>query len=218
MKINVNADYFRLACITASREKSRYYLQGVCLQPAPQGGVFLVSTDGARMTVLYDCKGSIEGAASVIVPAHGEEIGLILKACKPKQGEYRELVLMGDEYRPDVSVMLRGDAIASKPVRMIDGAFPDWRRALPRLKSNERGVGSYDGRYLADFAEIAGALTEGRSAPMSIAADDAMSPALVRFGVDVGFGVLMPLRSHAEDAADLPAWIHWTPGRAEIAA
>lgn len=214
MKINVNANYFRLACITASKEAARFYLQGVCIQAAPQGGVFLVSTDGHRMTVLFDCRGSIEGAESVIVPAHGEEIGLILKACKPKRDEYRELVLTGSESRPDASVIVGGDAVASKPVRMIEGAFPDWRRVVPRLKANERGIGSYDGRYLADFAEIAGALTEGRSAPMSIAADDDMSPALVRFGVDVGFGVLMPLRSHAQDAADLPAWMHWRPSDA----
>lgn len=225
MFINVNADLVRLAMITASKEQTRFYLNGVCLQPGLQGGVILVSTDGHRLTCLWDNEGEMTGAESVIFPARGDS-DMILKACKSGKNEARRLVIDGDEYRPTVSVChghesddrgLKLREIISASVQMIDGSFPDWRRVVPHMPHAGGQLGEYDAKYIADFAKIAAELGGARSNPMTISATDTISPALVTFGLANAFGVIMPLRNSGAKSDCVPDWVRSATAFAAVA-
>lgn len=48
---DVKADYLRKASLFMSSEKTRYYLKGVCLEPHPVKGAYLVATGLASFTM-----------------------------------------------------------------------------------------------------------------------------------------------------------------------
>lgn len=54
MNMTCNADLFRIAYSCVSTEETRYYLNGVHLEPHPCGGAFMVATDGHRLIVVHD--------------------------------------------------------------------------------------------------------------------------------------------------------------------
>ena len=74
--IRVNANLFRLAQMTVSTEETRYYLNGIFIQPHAVQGVLLVSTDGHRMTVIHDETGHADQSAIVRLSPEA------LKLCK----------------------------------------------------------------------------------------------------------------------------------------
>ena len=65
MTIRVNADLFKLVHAAISKEETRYYLNGVFIEPHPVGGAVLVATDGHRMLVAHDEKGEVSGSGDL---------------------------------------------------------------------------------------------------------------------------------------------------------
>ena len=57
--ITVNARLFKAASLFVSGEDTRNYIQGVCIEPHPEGAL-LVATDGRRVVAILDRKGSAE--------------------------------------------------------------------------------------------------------------------------------------------------------------
>lgn len=61
----VSADLFARAMMAISKDECRYYLQGVFVQPCPQGGALLTSTDGSWLINVRDPRGIVEGPGIV---------------------------------------------------------------------------------------------------------------------------------------------------------
>jgi DNA polymerase III sliding clamp (beta) subunit (PCNA family) len=64
----VNADLFRIVYSCVSTEETRYYLNGVHVEPHPVKGAILVATDGHRMLIAHDKDGSCSGPIIVQMP------------------------------------------------------------------------------------------------------------------------------------------------------
>lgn len=207
-RFNVNANLFRNAYAWVSKEETRYYLQGVYIQPHPVAGAFLVSTDGHGMVVVYDRTAIVDGAAIVKLTPEA------LKACKPgarETGE-RRLISSGDD-KP-VEVKLEGLTLAVSNAWKIDGTYPDWRRVCPGNLKSDAPVAHFNPTYIARMAKIGEEMESDRkkaARPMTITYNGE-GPALIHFNHPDVFGVLMPVRAMRDfDATKKPEWLDQRP-------
>ncbi|MEM1152396.1 MAG: hypothetical protein AAGI03_17955 [Pseudomonadota bacterium] len=62
---NIDATLFFMAHRFVGKCETRYNLHGVCIEPRPEGGVYMVGTDGCSMGVAYDPHGSIHERCTI---------------------------------------------------------------------------------------------------------------------------------------------------------
>lgn len=207
MDISVNADLFRSVYIAVSTEETRYYLQGVFIEPMPNGGVTMAATDGHRLLVCFDPSGAAARAAIIRLSKDA------LKACKPVKGDTRRLGVAFDAETATVWARKHEEApelpVAISPGAEIDGTFPQWRRVVPAIDGPGGQPGFFNSRYLAEMGNagegFASAAGRGRP-PMTLYQAAEGDPALIRWAsVEDAFGVLMPVR--AAPATIRPAWL-----------
>lgn len=198
---------FAAAARFMSTEAARYYLNGVHIEPGPDGGAILVAIDGHRMFVAHDQDATLDldGMASVTI-----------KPAKPKmpvayfQKGNGPLVLDGKSATLETS---KGLDISTAPI--VEGMeFPDWRRVVPasstRLELDMNGI-TFEGSYVFDFGDVAKKLG-GKYQLYPNGAD----AALVSLGRDDCFGVIMPIRA-TKGIMKVPHWIHARPDTAVAA-
>ena len=176
------ADILRAVAIACSAEETRYYLQGVSVEP-DGATAHLVATDGHRLMVAR-VEAIIPGE-KFIIPADA-----IARALKGHKAPGIELARRGDAWQ-------LGDTL----FRPIDGTFPAWNRVMPDLTAKGE-LAQFDSGYLESFRKAA-ALIGGRASHPHLHHCGA-SPALVTFsGRDDIFGLCMPRRG--DDARDATA-------------
>lgn len=238
------ADLFRACLRFVSTEETRYYLNGVLVQPHPERGVYLVATDGHRMAVVYDENGYARREA-ILRPT------LKVTEYKPtaKQGDLFITARSGagrtiaESYLNEWPVTDRGrwQDIAYDPLSVerfdamrrgvnvvteIDGSFPDWRRVVPAAWERDGQPVLLNSSYVAalvdahkDMARVCerqGAHRLARAAAMRITPAEKEGPALVQFpDADFAFFVVMPIRD--TDSRAGPAWLHVPAEAAEAA-
>lgn len=207
----ITADLFRAAAVAMSTEETRYYLNGVFVEPhATKRGITLTATDGHRLICAYDAEGTTDAPGIVNLPA------ALIKELKRSTrnrglGQRRlieitegvptitELAPLTDDQRKAKDAPAYTDRERRPIARgvepcLIDGTFPDWRRVVPRElfgKPNAPQGYSFNAYYLGSFATAAGALWdhENDASPrekeagvgISLYATDPGAPALIRF-------------------------------------
>ena len=203
MTFNVNADLFRAAAVLVTKEETRYYLQGVCIEPCPLGGVTLTATDGHRLFTAHDKEGEADRTYIVKLDRAA------LKECKASRSEsHPRRVILTEEGGP-VSIAHSGneETIYHLAVNweIKDATFPDWRRVIPRHGNGDTPVFDwYNPDYLASCAEIAGILCDGLKV-VRVCSIQQGSPALITFGGQPydAVGVLMPARGERDAKIDI---------------
>lgn len=223
MLIQINADYFHRLSTVASKEDTRYYLNGICIRPHWDQGAFLIATDGHRLGMYHDESALVdfEGAARSSVTGQGEiilscrENKDFVKNCKParKDPSPRVVRITGDtESTAQVSVGFYSaecdefTPIATFPSLLIDGVFPDVNRIIPTLDQDQPSFSVFNAKYLGDFAAFT--LNRGKGC-ISIMANDPGSPAIVKTDDLSFFGVIMPMRGPDRQIyVDHPSWMH----------
>lgn len=211
--INVDANLFRLVYTTVSTEETRYYLNGVHIEPHPTAGAILVSTDGHRATIAYDHSGVCDRHVIIQLPKGA------LSRCKPvKDAQLRLLVdpVAGsatinevvESRDPAVEPTLK--SLATEHGVLIDGTFPDWRRILPSKEEKPAKVKPtfFNPHYLKEWAAIGIEITKtiGGSGAIRVSLTDGASPSVIRWvGCDSIFGVQMPIRR--PDIGFLPPFV-----------
>lgn len=197
-KIEVNAVLFRAANEFTSNEDTRYYLQGVYVQPHPEKGALLTATDGHRLICIHDETGECSEAAIVIVESNLAGIKI-------------------DKKKPDAIPRLRLDAdghvivgtYRSLESAIIDATYPDYARVLlPVVKALQKGVfapASFRHDYLLGFSRVADTIGSDKKAIRLISTAES-EPALILFeGAPHAFGILMPMRANCQNG--MPAWM-----------
>lgn len=142
----------------------RYYLNGIYVEKAERGGVYLVATDGHTMAVVHDATGSIEGAGNCIFSV---EPGLATAAkATAKRGNvlvpYRVCI---ENNRVKVACPGTDLELFIQPGKcIVEGKFPDWKNILPKdFSLLKDGLSSplINAVYLARFAKIVSARFSG---------------------------------------------------------
>lgn len=213
--VAVRADLVERCVPFVSGDIVRYYLNGVCAEPHPDGGVMLVATDGHRLLCVHDAQGRANGTWICRVPAalkrHAVALRRERRAASPGRrgpadraaqddwyvfdGARVHLVRAPEESRPNAHAARR-DAALTLACPPIDGVYPNWTAVVPDPAGYGGGHAAFNARYVADFARVAPdpAITLFLKGPDH--------PAIVRFDrAPEMFGLLMPMRGLL---ADLP--------------
>lgn len=190
MIIKTNAVLLAAAASLAAVNDVRYYLNGVCIEPAPQGGVLLIGCNGHALVCIHDANGYADDTYIVKPPKRAK---------------------LGKKTAPEVEIDERGAHFAdgvTVPAERIFGRFPDWRAIVPKTVSNEPAA--FNGDYVRDFARVS--MSFGFKQPFCMVRPNGGAAALVQFDAKVpAFGVLMPAGMNARDPSDLPIQINDTP-------
>ena len=186
--VTLPVDLLKAALVCCSTEETRYYLNGVCIQPSGH----IVSTDGHRLF-----------AGRLLGPWVEEDIIIPLATIKKALTGYKGTEIDLSDWRKAGRPCSLGD-ITFTPV---DGTFPDWKRILPTGEGREYtpdpdrpedapGRIQFNPAYYGDLAKISKVLT-GSPTSIHVHVWTASSPAGVSFaGRDDVLCVLMPIRSN----------------------
>lgn len=213
--ITVDAELFRLAHMFVSKEETRYYLNGVFIESGPDGGAIAVATDGHRMFVTFDEKGSATAPAIVKLPRFA------VAQCKaPAMFSARRVVIIDTEAnsatirqitpgrkKPDPETV--EDILTAHKV-VIDGTYPDWRRVVPaeEMVKTNTSFSNFNPTYLKDWGTVGAELAKmrGMASAISIQSANGDDPCLIRWaGFPNVVGVQMPMRGDVP--AGIPAFI-----------
>jgi hypothetical protein len=209
-RCNINAAVFARAVIAQSTEETRYWLNGVYVEPAPNGGALLVATNGHILVCLHDPDALVAGAGIVNLPP------ALLKACKPSRRA------------PGPRLEIENDTASVAGLQcakvLIDGSFPDYRRIIPRDLDPAAGVlDQFDPVNV--LAPLAKALSPGGHVnALRLIAPKKRNPGgwnpCLALGYDpAGFGVAMPVTDKGVIRRDdVPAWFTAAPTSAAVTA
>jgi len=186
----INIKLLKAAAIAVSKEETRYYLNGVCLQADEKNGVIFVATDGHRLLAFRQSETYEGEALNVIIPND------IIAAIKlNKKIDDGELTRDGDKWTLEYSCF-------SVYFKMIGGDFPDWRRFVPSECDGKPAA--FNPKYYGDFEKVAKILE--RTGSCIQISYNGEGPSLIGFGDDVdGFGVIMPYRTRINEL-NKPDW------------
>lgn len=219
----IKADYLHRLRSFVSKEKTRYYLGGVCIQSAPSGGAFLIATDGHILGVFHDDSAIVSPEHEGAIIQLSTEFVRALKATRKDSGP-RFVHLQAQTATIRIThdrvseIGSEEDALVlSSPSQtfaqiLIDGTYPDWRRAVPLEPSHPEGFPSYNANYLGAFKEC----SNSKSAPIRLYSQDEETAAIVKTDRADFLGVLMPVRAAnaGVDGEILPAWLETPKAKA----
>lgn len=227
MTIRVNAELFRLAYAAVSKEETRYYLNGVRVEPHPEKGAILVSTDGHRMVCVHDPDAQIDEAAIVKLPPFA------LALCAAKKGRglgvdrailtvdvQAQTATVAHEHSNKEGVTDKSEPLVSAHRVIIEGTFPDWRRVTPKGPFEAASNVAFNSKLLAELGAFGNKLPDksyGNAMYLlrQTGPEDG-GPVVIRWaGIHSVFAVLMPMRAEIETS--LPSFLT-TEAAAAVAA
>lgn len=190
----LNLRVLAAASLFASKDETRYYLNGVCLEIEERGTTY-VATDGHRIfayreDILPDEKPN-ETLGTFIVPtAH----------CKHFKLNKDDLGLAS--IFQEFGRLTLAYGFVDVRFNPIDGAFVAWRRAIPPATTGTHG--QFNLTLLADFQKVATAL---ELPPPYVASNGPDKPALIWFaGRPEAMGCIMPMRFADFSHQQPPTW------------
>lgn len=180
----------------------RYYLNGICIEKAEKGGVYLIASDGHTMCVIHDATGSLDGAQSIIFRVTpGLASAAKLAGNKMHKTLPYRLLVKGHRVKIACDFESEGDSelFVQAGRSLIEGKFPDWRKVVPDLTSLKPGFGdSMNALYLARMAKVT---TDRRFQGVSLWQAGPGKAVVARLPqVPEMIVVMMPLRDGSSDA------------------
>ena len=149
--LTARVDMLEAALICASREETRYYLNGVYVDPAG----LVVATDGHR---LFAGDFTPDNSRATLPAFKGWTI--------PRDALQRALKAAPKRAKDPTShvMQISRERVGDVVCQPVDGGFPDWRRAVPDEVTPDGKAAKFNGRYMADFDKIASILSGARTA------------------------------------------------------
>lgn len=201
--LRIAAGVLGFAAEFISTEETRYYLNGVYVEPAKEG-VCAVATDGHRLIAVHDPAGYIERPAILRArPA-------VWSRLRSKHDATVTAADLGAEERAKsimATLVLKKGAAEAFVLDEIDGTFPEWRRIIPTDFPTGRAMPAFQGRYLAAFDGLA--RVGGHTGGARVVARGASEPAVVLPASGSAWpwlGVVAPIRADDLPTA-YPAWL-----------
>lgn len=211
-----------------SKEETRFYLRGICIETAG----FAAATDGhmlaARRFAPEEFAASDAGAADWIVPFDGKLARAKGKSWLKDRPHWLVIDRLDLESRAatlyavaggdanDALQLPREGIVAMAPAELVDGSFPDWRRVVPRAGRDEsseayRNLAEAVARWEQDPGSDSKGLDLAREALGAVAwhslARPAFSPELLQRICEAFGSVSAPLTIHPGRSEGDPALV-----------
>tara|TARA_B100001939_G_scaffold342295_1_gene353223 strand:- start:1637 stop:2317 length:681 start_codon:yes stop_codon:yes gene_type:complete len=139
----LNSKYIAASQHFTEKDSSRPYTEGIYIEPHPSGGVYIVATNGAALSVFYDAEGSAdkdvlvslnknflaeirkqEEAVVVLEGEPGNSAATLVRKIKAGGlNDYLDVAERGAKHPNWITAI--GDVF-------MDWSFPAWRRVIPR--------------------------------------------------------------------------------------
>lgn len=177
MTIELNLNILKAVNLAASKEETRYYLNGVYVETGETENLY-VATDGHILICVRDTiKGNQTPLAHPVIIDRQSIDAIKVKRNDPERDDFEAI---GDVPKLVGSLHM---------LPTINGTFPDWRRILPsQPASNEPGHFNYD---LLALIKKASKQLGGQGAHVLHNGENAT---LVDLGIDNAFAIVMPMR------------------------
>lgn len=217
-RISVCAKRFYAAWQFISTEETRYYLNGVFIEPHPDGGVLMAATDGHVLAVVRDQNARIEGDGGWICKIPKQQFITALKRKSAGTLHFvgntaylTDAMIDGEACSPDFDPTAISDfhlAIAYTPP--IDGSFPDWRKVIRNTSIEKTDRFAVNGKHLARFTTAIAALAETNVPGLNISTppDDETSVMITSGQAPDFFGLIMPMRDNSHGGATAYEWLN----------
>lgn len=202
MGLSIEVKKLKAALVTAAKEDTRFYLNGVFVEVHAQH-ILLVSADGYRMSVIRDAANVPDEAyvgKSFIIPRKLVEDAV-------KNIKFDRCVVSftpAETMDSDVTEQIK---IESPGVKLsgaaVDAKFPEWRRVLPNGPTKNITDFQVNAAYVGDFAKISTILGD-KSAAITVRQGVGNGAYLVTLGCEDYVGVLMGARN---SETPVPTWI-----------
>jgi len=207
MKITITRpQHVKAAGLCQAKEKTRYYLCGINIERAPQGGLYIVGTNGHVMSVGYDANGEIEGADSVILKFPDDFLRSIKATTRNKLAIENNLACIVTESTPECKT-------PTAELLRLPGPFPKWHSLIPKLQGTQC-PGVVATKYLTLVDQIQRCYHSGRKlrGARIVGAEDkdplAARPHIVTLiGVSDWAGAIMSLRVLDTSKLAVPNWL-----------
>lgn len=193
---NIGLTALHAVSLFASKEETRYYLNGVLIEIEP-GHITYVATDGHRMMSVRVDLGKDEPQHTLL----GKFI-IPTSHCRP----FKKITFPYAEMTSDEGKWLTLTYVSDRHVfKPIDGTFPDWRKVMPTTDRKATMPLSFNWEHMAAFVQ-AGKLLEAGTPQLL---PNGLYPAIIRFSQNLNaVGVLMPMRGPDFSKTPLPKWSH----------
>jgi hypothetical protein len=192
--------------LAASREATRYYLNGVNLEFGSQG-IIATATNGHILLCIRVSEQPCDKSFSLIVPSEA------IKPMMVHKTETDPLRL----YQKDKTTWQAESSEGIWRIKPIDGTFPDWRRVVPGCSlaspkiPDTRTAATFNPVYIDTIAKAMKVYTGSRTAVPKFWSDGD-NASLVFLGEGIpGFGVIMPYREYTggTQSAKKPVMPDW---------
>lgn len=233
-QVKVSARAYAAAMLAQSTEETRYYLNGVLIQPCRAGGVMVVATNGHILIAIHDKDGETNGDWICPVPSQLRQFLLANLEPRPDPEE-----MDGDFYidepgfvgtpekrKPD-QITFDGhmasitapemawkekspiEVVMAAKAQAIDGKFPAWSKVLPRPTADTPALSDFTlaARYMNEINRAISIWSNAISSGIRVRAVEKGGPVLLGAFEKTDMVIaLMPIR---DDAAPLvaPSWI-----------
>lgn len=159
VRVKFDASAIPLLAPFIATRSLRFYLEGLRIEEAtdkPAGGLYLIATDGYRLSIVYDPTGSISGhnGRGLTMKVTPEMVRICRKASIwPRQVLATGLRVslsrdFGHEHTDHEEYVMPGQP-------WIGGGFPDWRKVMPVFKRLQPGLmQEVNAKYLEVYAKL----------------------------------------------------------------
>lgn len=199
----VNWDILKAVSLIASRDKSRYILNGVQVEYSAEHTI-LVATDGRRMCcVRIEAQTQREdGACNFIIP-------LSLINATPQRGKKYKSVIVKYSSQTNRVKIIPYSTLISVSAKAVEGVYPRWRMVIPKKIEVPKVAPSFRPEQLSDFHKITRAMILNSEPSIRIfqGTEDGGAFVLENGSKDF-FGVISPIRTESSQSQyTLPTWL-----------
>lgn len=161
---------FKFVAVAQSREKTRYYLNGVFMNKRKGEKLRLIATDGYRMHSIFIGEADEQEFSKLV---NSKDIKTIIKELNTHKKDYAHLTILENGYRINELPIVE--------IVEIDGRFPDYERHIPTIYDmNKIELGYYNATYLSESFKAFATLYKGYWLACTIQANDIYSGAIIK--------------------------------------
>lgn len=232
-QVKVDARAYAAVMLGQSTEETRYYLNGVYVEPNPAGGVTLVATDGHVLIAAHDKNGEANGPWICPVPPQMRRFLLANLDPRPEPDDFDGFYLDEPELEGEPTarhidqISFSGDMASitapefayseKSPIEVvmacqagaIDGKFPPWGKVVPRPQEGAPAISCFTAasRYGTLLGRAARIMTNTLGAGVRWRGVEQNGPVLAgAYERDDLLMVLMPMKDQGKPF-DVPAWV-----------